>query len=97
MPLSVRTTAPLRAQSQSLAKPLATSTAHQSSSKANAKSKIPPTPLDTPDLEAGPSRKAKQAAVVNGSDDGHSSSSLPDSPVTYMHQKADKNTTFQLD
>ncbi|KAG8682474.1 hypothetical protein FRC11_014830 [Ceratobasidium sp. 423] len=64
-PSSVRTTTPSRAQSQSLAKPLATSTAHQSSSKANAKSKILPTLLDTPDLEAGPSRKAKQTAVVN--------------------------------
>ncbi|KAG8737003.1 hypothetical protein FRC11_002278 [Ceratobasidium sp. 423] len=69
MPSSVRTTVPSRAQSQSLAKLLATPTAHQPLSKVNAKSKILPTPLDTPDLEAGPSRKAKQTAVVNSSND----------------------------
>ncbi|CCO28544.1 hypothetical protein BN14_02539 [Rhizoctonia solani AG-1 IB] len=92
VPLSIQTATPSRAQSQPTTNPLATPAAHQSSSKANPKLKVPSTPLHTLDPEASSFRKSRQATVANSSDE-----SLPDSPVVSMRQKVDKHTALSSD
>ncbi|CAE6455900.1 unnamed protein product [Rhizoctonia solani] len=92
VPLTAQTTMPSRAQSQFMTKPLAMPAACQLSSKANPKSKVPPTPLDTPDPKASSLRDSRQTTVVNSSNE-----SLPDSCVISMLQKADKHMALSSD
>ncbi|KAG8708981.1 hypothetical protein FRC11_006003, partial [Ceratobasidium sp. 423] len=70
--------------------PVSMPTAHQLS-KSTPKLSIPPTSHNTPVLGVGPSSWSKGATAVNNSDGN--SSSLLDSPIVSMCQKADQCKT----